>query len=318
MNILVTGAFGNIGTRTVRELLQRGEHTVACFDLKTAKNLKTAKTFGNQIELFWGDLLELDSLKSAVVGRDVVIHLAAIIPPRAEKEPEYTQQVNVNGTQTVVNLLSALDPPPRLLFCSSVSVFGDTFNLPPPRTVTDPLYPTDVYARSKVACEEIIHKSGLNAVIFRLGAATPPEMSSNDSMMFTIRLDSRMEFVHPDDVARAIANALVCDEVWGNTYLIGGGKDCQILFRDFFNGIMTAVGIGMLPDAAFGDQPFYIDWLDTEESERLLHYQQKTFRDFLQELKKAMGHKTIIIKMMRPLIRCMLLNTSPYWKTRNK
>ncbi|OLS15564.1 MAG: 3-beta hydroxysteroid dehydrogenase/isomerase family [Promethearchaeota archaeon CR_4] len=85
-------------------------------------------------------------------------------------------------------------------------------------------------------------------------------------MMFTIRLATRMEFVHPDDVARAIGNAITCDEVWGNTYLVGGGKDCQILFRDFFNGIMNTVGIGLLPDSAFGNAPFYTDWQDTEES----------------------------------------------------
>ena len=41
--------------------------------------------------------------------------------------------------------------------------------------------------------------------------------------------------------------------------------------RDYLGRILDAMGIGMLPESAFGHDPYCTDWLDTEDSERLLH-----------------------------------------------
>ena len=50
MNILLTGAFGNIGASALDELVKR-KHHVRCFDLKTRSNETTAKQFGDKIEI---------------------------------------------------------------------------------------------------------------------------------------------------------------------------------------------------------------------------------------------------------------------------
>ncbi|HME55007.1 MAG TPA: NAD(P)-dependent oxidoreductase [Candidatus Lokiarchaeia archaeon] len=313
MNILVTGAYGNIGTQAVRELLLRGHH-VACFDLRTPGNEKKAAQLGSQIQCFWGDLLDPATLEPAVAGVDVIIHLAAIIPPLSEKNPDLAKKVNVGGTRALVGVMAGMHPAPRLLFTSSISVFGDTLDLPPPRTVDDPLRPTDTYSHTKVECEEIIRDSGLEAIVFRLSATPPINTSKMDPMMFEIRLDARMEYLHPADVARAIANGIVCDEAWGRTFLIGGGNECQLYYRDFIGGILSAIGIGPLPEAAFGKAPFYTDWLDTTESQAMLNYQQITYKKWQQELVKTLGLKVKFAKLFRPLVRWSILNTSPYWK----
>jgi nucleoside-diphosphate-sugar epimerase len=313
MKVLVTGAFGNIGTNVVRVLLQRGHH-VACFDLRTQENEKTAAQLGSQIQCYWGDITDPATLEPAVAGVDVVVHLAAILPPLSERKPDLANRVNVGGTRALVGIMAGMNPSPRILFTSSISVFGDTSNLPPPRTVDDPLQPSDTYSHTKVECEEIIHDSGLDAIIFRLTAVPPINTSKMDPMMFEIPLDTRMEYVNPGDVARAIANGIECDEAWGRTFLIGGGKECQMYYRDFLGGILRAVGIGPLPEAAFGKASFYTDWLDTTESQALLKYQQVTYQDWQKELVKSMGAKVIFAKLFRPLIRRSLLKTSPYWK----
>ncbi|OLS12714.1 MAG: 3-beta hydroxysteroid dehydrogenase/isomerase family [Promethearchaeota archaeon CR_4] len=314
MKILVTGAFGNIGSHVVTELLQRG-YDVACFDLKTKANVKTAKQWADKIQCFWGDIDDPAALVPAIQGRELVIHLAAIIPPRAAREPDYTSKVNVGGTRNVVEAISQLNPCPNLIFTSSMGVYGDTLDLPPPRTVQDPLRPFEIYGQTKKECEDIIHKSSLKWIIFRLGNAPSSKAMDSDPMMFQIRVDTRMEFVHPADVARAIANAITCDEAWEKTFNLGGGKRCQLLYKDFIGGILETVGIGKMPDAAFGSNHFYTDWLDTEESERLLKYQQLEFKDYLQELSKAMGSKKIFIRMLRPLIRKKILKASPNWES---
>ena len=76
MRVLVTGAFGNVGRSTVDELLKQG-HRVRCFDLKTRANTKTARSYGDRIEVVWGDLRSPADLAAAVSDQDAgeVLHL---------------------------------------------------------------------------------------------------------------------------------------------------------------------------------------------------------------------------------------------------
>ena len=39
----------------------------------------------------------------------------------------------------------------------------------------------------------------------------------------------------------------------------------------------------MLPENAFGTEPYYVDWLDTEESQHLLNYQRYSFDDIIHD-----------------------------------
>ncbi|MCG3253700.1 MAG: NAD-dependent epimerase/dehydratase family protein, partial [Candidatus Heimdallarchaeota archaeon] len=90
MKILLTGAFGNVGSSTLAELVKR-DHNIRCFDIPTRKNKRTAKKFkkfSNKLEIIWGDLRNPLQVVDAVEGIDVVIHLAAIIPPLANERPE--------------------------------------------------------------------------------------------------------------------------------------------------------------------------------------------------------------------------------------
>ncbi|MCL4505800.1 MAG: hypothetical protein M1434_07035 [Chloroflexi bacterium] len=69
MNVLLTGAFGNIGRSTLGELAGAG-HRVRCFDLPTRSNLKVAEVFsrryGDQLQTVWGDLRRPDDVSAAV------------------------------------------------------------------------------------------------------------------------------------------------------------------------------------------------------------------------------------------------------------
>ncbi len=317
MNILLTGAFGNIGMHTLRELLQRG-HNVSCFDVKSPTTIKVAQQVESKVKIFWGDITKAETVKPALQGQDVVIHLAGIIPSLSEAKPDLCRKVNVDGTKLLLDLMSECNPKPRLLFTSSITVFGETLAIPPPRKVGDPLNPVSVYAKTKKDCEELIQKSSIQYVIFRLAAAMSINLSGMslnklDPMMFEINPDTRMEYLHPPDVGLAIANAIVSEEAWGHIYLIGGGKNCQFTYRDFNGGILDTVGIGRFPDEAYGKKPYDTDWLDTEESQRVLKYQRGNWEDYKRELKKIMGFKATLAKVFRPMIRKTILKNSPYW-----
>lgn len=322
MNILITGAFGNIGQSTLEELLRRG-HRVRCFDLQTKANERIARRYGNRIEIVWGDLRRPEDVARAVEGQDVVVHLAFIIPKlsatgiESEKQPDLAYQVNVEGTRNLIAAMKSQIRPPRLIFSSSMHVYGRTQDQPPPRRADDPVNPVEHYSRHKVLCEQMIRESGLEWVIMRFGAAFPIAIRL-DPGMFDVPLNNRIEFVHTRDVGVAIANAVDHPEVWGKVLLIGGGPRCQFYYREIVERVLEAMGVGMLPEEAFSTIPFPADWLDTTESQRLLRYQQRTLDDYIKDMVAALGFRRHLIRVFRPLIRWWLLRQSPYWKQRRK
>jgi UDP-glucose 4-epimerase len=312
MNVLLTGAFGNIGSSTLQELLKRG-HWVRCFDLPTKANQHAAKTVMGRAQVHWGDLRNLEDVRSAMQGVQAVIHLAFIIPTlsatgvSSESKPEWARLINVGGTCNILQAIREQPDPPRLLFSSSLHVYGQTQHQAPPRTATDLPEPIEHYAKHKVECEQMIMNSGVEWSIFRLGASLPIRLVL-DPGMFDVPLDNRIEFVHNKDVATAIANALETEDVWGHLWLIGGGPQCQYYQRELVEAILEEVGVGMLPESAFTRKPYPTDWLDTNESQKRLQFQQRTLADYLRDLRARLGFRRVLIRLFRPMIRGWILS----------
>jgi nucleoside-diphosphate-sugar epimerase len=138
-----------------------------------------------------------------------------------------------------------------------------------------------------------------------------------DQAMFDVPLNNRIEFVHREDVATAIANALESEDVLRKIWHVGGGDGCQLYQRELVEGVLETVGIGMLPEEAFATIPYPTDWLDTTESQRVLKFQGKSFHDYLQELGGRLGGWRHILRAVGPLIRLWLLTKSPSWEGRH-
>jgi UDP-glucose 4-epimerase len=312
MKVLVTGAFGNIGSNTVKNLLEQ-KHKVRCFDIKTEANEIAAKKFDGKIEMCWGDIRNLQDVAAAVKGQDVVIHLAAIIPLDSEIKPDWAKEINVSGTKNIIDELKKLSPSPKLIFASSTTIFGYTQEKKPPIKVTDPINPSSNYTRHKAEGEKLVQESGLKWCIMRFAAVTPVEYKPNP-MAFYISLDSRMEFTHTKDAGLALANAASSDKVWGKILLIGGGARNQIRYRDYIHRSMEATGLGAFPEEAFGNLPATPDWIDTSESQALLNYQRHTLDDFLKDRIDSLGPRRAELIAQREKIRKEWLDQSPFYK----
>ncbi|NLE76359.1 MAG: NAD(P)-dependent oxidoreductase [Chloroflexi bacterium] len=321
MKVLVTGAFGNIGSSTLAELHLQG-HTVRAFDVPTKANLKKARAWASRVEIVWGDLRQPQDVAAAVHGQDVVIHLAFIIPKLSatgvgtDEQPEWAEAINVGGTANLLEALKAQPGPPKIIFTSSLHVYGLTHDQPPPRRADDPLLATDRYSLHKIRCEEMVRESGLPWAVFRLAATLPLDLRL-DPAMFTIPLDNRMEFVHTRDVGLALANAAASEEVWGKTWLLGGGERCQFLYGEMVKQVLNASGVGMLPAEAFDAQPFGADWLDSRVTEEVLHYQRHTLADWSQDLRRRLGPRRHLAWLCQPLVRYWLLRRSPRFRRAN-
>jgi nucleoside-diphosphate-sugar epimerase len=315
--ILVTGAFGNLGLHTLKELLQRG-HRVTAFDLDSRRNRQAARRLGPALRTVWGDIRRRETIAPAAAGQDVVIHLAALIPHlsvtgmKSEEHPQLAEQVNVGGTRALLDALQGQPNPARLILGSSLHVYGHTQHLPPPRRADDPVNPVEHYARHKVEKERMAKESGLRWSIFRFAAALPLRLIL-DRGMFEVPPGNRIEYVFAPDVALALANGVESEAIWGRTLLIGGGPRCQFVYRDLMNRILETAGVGPFPDQAFTTVPYSTDWLDTEESQRLLNYQRHTLEDYLGELRARLGGWQRVATALRPLVRWWLLRQSPFY-----
>src|SRR3954468_455093 len=136
MRVLVIGGLGDVGASLLRELAAAG-HAVRCLEVRNAATLLTAlRIRGQGIQVVWGDVRRPADLVRAVADQDAVVHLAAIIPPRSEAYPDWARAVNVDGTRNLLQALHAQGTvsgrPVRLLYVSSLAVFGRTDDRAPP------------------------------------------------------------------------------------------------------------------------------------------------------------------------------------------
>ena len=317
MKVLVTGALGNVGLYTVDALLEAG-HVVVAFDLRSPKTRRSASRLDPRVKVAWGDVTDPASLGAALEGVDAVVHLAAILPPHVERAPDLARRVNVDGTRSLIEQMEASRKANRLVFASSQGVFGDVQDREPPLRVETPVSPTDEYGRHKVACEEAIRRSSLQWSILRLGVAVPTRLIGAPHDLrsgFEISADARFEFVHPADAGTAFARAVACEAAVGKILYVGGGEKCRLIYEAFFNELMDSIGIGPFPAEAFvrAEIPRFLgDWLDTEESQRLLQYQKRGLAELKADLSRDLGALAPLIRLLRPVATWFLLRSSPY------
>lgn len=298
--VLVTGAFGNLGQLVVRELVSRGHHVVVLGRDKPA-NRRRAATLGGDV--VWGDVRSAD-FGALVADVDAVIHLAGVLPPVTEREPELAEAINVDATLRLVDAVERAPRSPLLVYPSSVTVFGLP-TLPVPRAATDPVRPSDTYTRHKVTIEERLRAGGTRHVILRVGVSVDRRTLRTDPATFRQLLrtapDNPLEYVHPADVARAIANAIDTPAAVGRTLLIGGGPACQVTQHEFMSAALEAAGI-RLPRDLMGSEPFYTHWMDTAEAEEVLRFQTRTFADYRAELRTALRWVRPVVRPVAPLV----------------
>jgi len=118
--------------------------------------------------------------------------------------------------------------------------------------------------------------------------------------------------MHTRDLGLALANGVASPDIWGKLLLVGGGPRCQYLYREVAEAVLEGMGVGMLPDEAFSHTPFCVDWMDTTESQQLLHHQQRDLSDYIADMRKLLGFRRLLVRMFRPFVRMWLRGKSPY------
>ena len=314
MKILITGAFGNVGRSTLNEILKRG-YQVKIFERNTFKNRLWAKKYKGKAQIILGDILNIRDVGKAVSGVDIVVHLAAVIPPLADRKPGLAEYINIGGTENIINAMKKQPEKPKLIYTSSVAVYGDRLDTPYIKK-TDCPNPShgDSYAVQKLKCEELIKQSGLQWSIFRLTAIFASNKLKLDPIMYDMPLETSLEICCSEDVGFAVANAVDNPKVWGKTFHIAGGEQCRTTYRTLINRLFDIFGMGsdFIPDKAFSKSGFHCGYMETEESEGCLHYQRHTLEDYYRQVLKNYRIKRVFCTMVRPLVQWLIVKKSPY------
>lgn len=318
--ILVTGAFGTVGSAVVEELVSLDWQVIAS-DRHGRAHGRAAEHYEHSdiVGVHWCDLTDPDDVVHLVehTRPDAVVHLAALIPPECYQDPHAAHEVNVDGTRHLVRACEAAEAPPRLVQASSMTVYGPRnphagLGLLTPQT---PTRPRDAYGRQRVLAEDEVRNSSLDWVILRLGGVVGPRMGTGrglGALHFTSLLpgDGNMHTVDVRDVARAFAEAALRDVV--NEVLLIAGDDTHRRKQADVQQLLEVMGLSDAPlDSRPGDPNdddcwFASDWMDTTASQAALEYQQVTWDDLLADAAEAAGIKRHARRLAAPFLHALL------------
>jgi nucleoside-diphosphate-sugar epimerase len=324
--VLVTGAFGLVGSSTVKRLSADGRRVVAT-DLDIAANRRAAAKLPSGVEVRFADLTDPAAVDALIadVAPAAIIHLAAIIPPLIYVRKDLAEKVNVGATATLLAAAEKQPSPPRFVQASSIAVYG-TRN---PHTHSDvltadtPVNPADVYGAHKVAAEELVRASTLDWIVLRLGGVLtvdPTAYMSLDNVYLEglLPVDGRLQTVDVRDVARAFAAATTADAV-GETLLVGGDETHRLVQGDVAPAMAAAMGlVGGLPIGLKGDPDrddawFDTDWMDTARAQEVLGHQHHSWPEMLIETANKAGARRHLLRVAAPLTKAILTRRAPYY-----
>ncbi len=334
LNILVTGAFGNVGRSTVAACLAEGD-SVTVLEADTKRTRRLARSLarpwsgrGPAPRIMLGDVRDPEIARRAVAGQDAVLHLAALIPPAADRNPGLARSINVGGTATLIEAARACAGGahmPRFVLASSVAAYGDRISNYWIRS-DDALSPSpgDEYGRTKVEAEALLRAAGrateLPFVILRLAAIMWRKKLDPDPLLFSMPLRTKLEICHTEDTGRAFAKAARVEGILGRTFDIGGGESCRTDYSSFLDRMLRLIGLGgvsRFPSEAFASSGFHCGWYaDSDEAERTLSFRRKGLEDYYAEVAEETRLIRPLAAMAAPLVRLRMLAASPFWRAR--
>jgi uncharacterized protein YbjT (DUF2867 family) len=229
--ILVTGATGFIGPTVVRALRERDLPVRALVRRPSGNAASTLASWG--AELVQGDMTDTESVRRAVAGADVVVHLVAIRQGRAEE----FQRVMEQGTRDLV--VAAREAGiRRFVLMSALGTSEETKDLVP-------------YYHAKWEQEQTLRGSGLEHVIFR-----PSFVFARDGgILPTFRKLARLTPVTPiigsgaqriqpiwiEDVAAYFAQSVDHAEAANRLFELGGPD--AVSWNEFWERLKRALGM---------------------------------------------------------------------------
>ncbi len=216
--VLLTGATGFVGGALMRHLLASGISPMRLRCL--VRDRSRAQRSGVPSEsVVLGDLCDLEALRAAVLGVDVVFHVAGQV--RAVHDLEF-DEVNRGGVERLVAAIGSDSPSARVVLVSSLAAAGPSVDGSGSNDPASRCRPVSRYGESKRQGELVLAASGLVHATIRPplvygpgDAATRLLLRQATGLMCPVPLRSRpLSVVHVDDVVAAVlaTATTLCDD----------------------------------------------------------------------------------------------------------
>ena len=303
--VAMTGASGNMGQAVVRETMALPfvKLRLLFLDEKRERRLKKKwqKQYGDRIEIFFGNIKNIEDCRRLVAGADYVVNMAAVIPPLADKRPDLARDANVTGVRNLVTVIEECSVQPKLIHISTVALYGNRNYLHPWGRVGDPLLPSvyDEYGMGKLIGERTVLDSKLHTwtVLRQTGMLYEKLLMSNisDGLMFHTPFNVPIEWVTDRDSGVLIKNILKEDhegregDFWRNVYNIGGGAMYRTTGYETFDMGFAMIGGStktfMRPNW-HATRNFHCMWfIDSDVLNQRYQFQKGSLADFWSEIK---------------------------------
>jgi len=164
MKVVITGGTGFVGKKLAQRLLARGSlvgpggkeveiEELVLFDV--AEPTPPLRP-DNRLRVVTGDISDSATLRSLIDARTgSVFHLAAVVSGQAEADTDIGLRVNLEGTRAVLEACRGLGTRPRVVFASSLAVYGG--DMPPAVSDDTPLTPQTSYGAQKAIGELLVN-----------------------------------------------------------------------------------------------------------------------------------------------------------------
>lgn len=159
MNIVVTGGGGFLGSRVIQLLLERKERGEAVVDFEQIISLDLGECpiADPRVKSVVGNIADPRLLES-VIDHDTVgiFHLAAVLSGGSEENFDLAMDVNVGATKAILDMARAAGSKPRIVFTSSLAVFGGQMPEVVPETLAT--QPESTYGAVKAIGELLVNE----------------------------------------------------------------------------------------------------------------------------------------------------------------
>lgn len=318
MLVAMTGVSGNMGREVFAQAMELPFLSARILLTDKKKNNKLAKKikkrYGDRVTVLRGTVADNDLCKKLVEGTDVVVHMAAVIPPASDKSAADSYECNLLGAVALVDAIKSCKPQPKYIHVSTVALYGSRNEAHPWGRVGDPLLvsPFDDYARHKLFGERYVLESELDEwVVLRQTAMLHPNMMKDnikDGLMFHTVSNAPLEWSTSRDSGRLVKNILERDakgevpQFWKKIYNIGAGKRGRETGYDTFNDGFAMIGGNtekFFKPYWFASRNFHGLWFsDGDELEKLFHYQRDGVKEYWHEI--AQKHKVFCLGRFVP------------------
>ena len=248
MKVVITGGLGFLGQRLARALLDRGTLTGASGEQEPINALflfdavvpdqAPAGLDDKRVAMVAGDISDGEAVRALIAGDSLsVFHFASVVSAGAEQDFDLALAVNLTGGLNVLDACRAAPGLPRLVFTSSIAVYGGSA-LPETISDTTKITPQGTYGVTKVINEHLVADYTRKGWLDGRGARPPTVIVRPGK---------------PNKAASGFASGLFREPLAGIDHELPVSRETRIVLGGYRTIVDGLIALHEVPNAALGD-----------------------------------------------------------------